>query len=355
MSYDSLPHTDALPVENSVPAPLFAPTPPAPPHPSHLSPLAPRVKVGPSTVAIPRPSEFYDLRALRDLGTDLVDVLGMDRDWVAPEVGRHAAELRDARSESLYSDLLFTLTHLRFPEEVAEAKWRRVLEHKYVMSQRQGRNVGMRVALLDYLLNVTRELQNVTFLEVDQLEETRRESIFDWLTGVYLKGHFLSVSETEISRARRRGQSCSFFFFDIDHFKVYNDRFGHLAGDALLKLVPWYVQDMIRSYDLIGRYGGEEFVILFPDTTLRDALRRADEIRSLLSEMPFLGREEMPGGTVTISGGVAAFPHHGADMKSILGSADAALYRAKKAGRNRVMSLPPQLRLVEPGDEASEP
>jgi diguanylate cyclase (GGDEF)-like protein len=331
--------------------PFFASShPPAPVSPG-IAPAAPRVKVGPAITAVRRPSEFYDLRALRDLGSDFVEVLGMDRDSVDPEMGRMAADLRNSRRESLYSDLLFTLTHLRFPEVVAEAKWRRVLEHKYVMSQRQGRNVGVRVALLDYLLNVTRELHNVTFMEVDQLEETRRESIFDWLTGVYLKGHFLAVSETEISRARRRGRSCAFFFFDIDHFKVYNDRFGHLAGDALLKLVPWYVQDMIRSYDVIGRYGGEEFVILFPDTTLRDALRRADEIRSLLSDMPFLGREEMPGGTVTISGGVAAFPHHGSDMKTILGSADAALYRAKKAGRNRVMSLPPTLRILDQGDE----
>lgn len=284
------------------------------------------------------PFNVQELDNLTELGTDVIEYLAGDHEYAESALVAMADRVLRMRHRSLYSEILHTMSHLRFTEEEARRRWDAILKHKYCMSQRQGRNVGIRVAMLDYFLNVTRELRHVTMVEVSRMEETQRDNLFDWLTGVCAKRHFLSAAEAELERARRHGETCSFFFFDIDHFKTYNDRWGHLRGDALLRLLPQYVCDLIRPYDVVGRFGGEEFVVLFPDAGLRDAFTRADEIRSIVEDLPFAGREILPEGRLSISGGVAAYPHHGTNLKEILEAADKALYQAKKSGRNKVVA-----------------
>jgi diguanylate cyclase (GGDEF)-like protein len=277
-----------------------------------------------------------DLKDLGELGKEAVEVFAEDRLLVDPKLAERLAGLRRDRLRTLYTDLIYTLTHLRFDEETARRKWDSILRHKYLISEKLGRNVGIRVAILDYFLNITHELEHVTMVDVIKFEETARDSITDWLTGVFLKGYFLQLAQQELARDERSKNTTSILFLDLDHFKTFNDTNGHLMGDVLLQLVAHYVSDMIRPYDVMGRYGGEEFVILFPGMNTKEAVRRAEEIRSTVADLPFPGMQVMPDKRITISGGIATFPRHGAKLQELLDAADRALYAAKRAGRNRI-------------------
>jgi diguanylate cyclase (GGDEF)-like protein len=131
-------------------------------------------------------------------------------------------------------------------------------------------------------------------------------------------------------------QTLSIFLFDIDHFKHYNDTHGHLAGDKLLQELARVVPDTIRKDDIFGRFGGEEFLIILPNTNLAQALQAANKIRSLLEGYQFPFADRQPLKALTVSGGVAEYPYHGRDAQSLLHAADEALYEAKRQGRNRV-------------------
>ena len=130
----------------------------------------------------------------------------------------------------------------------------------------------------------------------------------------------------------------SVFLLDIDHFKQYNDTNGHLPGDELLKRMGALLKENSREHEVVGRYGGEEFLILMPNTAKDTALRVAERIRTLVEQTAFEHASAQPGGRVTISGGVATAPGDGDDVDALLRNADAALYQAKRAGRNRVFA-----------------
>jgi diguanylate cyclase (GGDEF)-like protein len=128
------------------------------------------------------------------------------------------------------------------------------------------------------------------------------------------------------------------FLFDIDNFKSYNDSNGHLAGDKLLQELAGLVSDSVRRDDIFGRFGGEEFLLVLPHTNASQAGAAAEKIRSLLADHPFPFREKQPLGRISVSGGIAEYPHHGLDAAGLLHAADEALYEAKRAGRNKVFT-----------------
>ena len=153
----------------------------------------------------------------------------------------------------------------------------------------------------------------------------------DSLTGMWNRRHFELEALREIDRAARYGQPVAIVMFDIDHFKLVNDRFGHLSGDEVLKQIAGIVQKSSRTSDLACRWGGEEFAILMP-VTLADAVQAAEKLRTAIAQQDFPGV-----GKLTISCGCAQLaPDEGLDGWSR--RADAALYRAKDGGRNRVES-----------------
>jgi diguanylate cyclase (GGDEF)-like protein len=171
------------------------------------------------------------------------------------------------------------------------------------------------------------------------LRERNRElhelSITDSLTGLYNRKHLMEVLTNEVARAERYQRPLALLMIDIDHFKVYNDTSGHLAGDEVLRTIGAIFRGSIRGSDCAGRYGGEEFLIILPETAADEAGRVADRIRSRLAEEDFPARSQTV--KITMSGGIASFPSHGRSPESLLRSADAALYRAKEGGRNRVV------------------
>jgi diguanylate cyclase (GGDEF)-like protein len=141
----------------------------------------------------------------------------------------------------------------------------------------------------------------------------------------------MATLEAEVRRAGRSVRTFSILMIDVDHFKTYNDAFGHQAGDEALRRVAVVLRATLRDVDFAARYGGEEFLILLPDTAIAQAVEVAGRIRARLAE------ERVPGGTVTLSIGAAEFPLHGASLESLIAGADAALYHAKRLGRDRVV------------------
>ncbi|TCS82525.1 diguanylate cyclase [Tepidibacillus fermentans] len=164
-------------------------------------------------------------------------------------------------------------------------------------------------------------------------EELRSLSVTDVLTNAYNRRYFIQKLEEEIERARRNGNKFSLVMLDIDRFKSINDRFGHNAGDLVLKRIAEMIKNRIRKIDILVRWGGEEFIILLPDTTVKNAARLAEELRVNLSRM------DIPGvGRVTASFGVVSYCL-GDTVDSLVNKVDNMMYEAKAAGRNSVREL----------------
>ncbi|RKS68583.1 diguanylate cyclase (GGDEF)-like protein [Motilibacter peucedani] len=167
--------------------------------------------------------------------------------------------------------------------------------------------------------------------------ETERLAITDPLTGLW-NFRYLSMSlAREIERATRFDRSLAVLMLDIDRFKAINDTHGHATGDAVLREFAARVGEKTRDVDVLARYGGEEFVLVLPETLLDGAVQLGERVREAIRELPFPGPEGGPGIPVTVSIGIAAFPEHGGSPATLLRSADAALYAAKRAGRDRVV------------------
>jgi len=177
----------------------------------------------------------------------------------------------------------------------------------------------------------------VISMEIESLQSALyRAARFDSLTGLHNRGTFIDDFAREEARAARGGPAFSLAIFDLDRFKQVNDRYGHPAGDAVLKAFADVLRATIRPYDVVGRYGGEEFALLMPQTGKDTATRVAERVRQELEARGVtVGDRRIE---VTASAGVASYGVDGADWDTLLKAADTALYEAKDAGRNRVVT-----------------
>lgn len=165
-------------------------------------------------------------------------------------------------------------------------------------------------------------------------DELREQAIRDPLTGLHNRHYLKEVLGRELSRAMRERYVISFMLLDIDHFKLVNDTYGHAAGDAVLKELADYLAEFTRTGDIVCRYGGEEFLVAFPNTKEQDAFLIADRLRQSIQESPFYVKHDAI--SITISAGISEFPTHGQYEALILEATDKALYHAKNNGRNQV-------------------
>ena len=166
-------------------------------------------------------------------------------------------------------------------------------------------------------------------------EELERLSVTDGLTGLSNHRSLMQRLGDEGIRAKRSKKPFSVIMADVDHFKAYNDDFGHPAGDEVLKRMGALLRDATRTMDSVARYGGEEFAILLPETSLSGAREVAERIRARVEKTTFAHRP------ITLSIGVAEYPKHGDSPKGALKAADVALYHAKRGGRNQVAHARP--------------
>ena len=168
------------------------------------------------------------------------------------------------------------------------------------------------------------------------VERVRQLAYIDGLTGIFNRRFFELRINQEIERARRFDSGLSIIILDIDQFKRLNDEFGHLLGDEVLRQISSVFSQHLRKIDVVCRYGGEEFAILLPQTGVEQAMRVAEKLRCVVEAWPFPGVPR----PVTISAGTAAFPRHGITRDELVQAADAGMYTAKQAGRNRVCLAP---------------
>src|SRR5258708_6576092 len=167
-------------------------------------------------------------------------------------------------------------------------------------------------------------------------EALRGQSIRDPLTGLFNRRYLEETFEREMHRVARSNRPLGALMIDLDHFKRFNDTFGHDAGDIVLQTAGSFFAKKVRAEDIACRYGGEEFVLILPDADLELTRLRAEELCAGTKKLQVIHSGETLG-PITISVGVAAFPMHGKSMRELLAAADGALYQAKKAGRDRVM------------------
>lgn len=177
------------------------------------------------------------------------------------------------------------------------------------------------------------ELKNQELAQANEL--LAKLSITDKLTNLYNRRYFDDVLQKEMERAVRNGHALSLLIFDVDKFKVYNDTNGHMAGDELLTELAEVIKDSTRGIDIACRYGGEEFVVLCPETNLTQSLIVAERIRLNVEKYPFKHKEKQPLGCVSVSIGISAVPENTLSAPELKTQADEALYHSKETGRNR--------------------
>jgi diguanylate cyclase (GGDEF)-like protein/PAS domain S-box-containing protein len=207
-------------------------------------------------------------------------------------------------------------------------------------------NIIIIISDITLLKSTEAELINANRLLVTQLEEIsilrdrlREQAIRDPLTNLYNRRFMEETLTLEIHRARRANSTVSLVMMDIDHFKLVNDQFGHKTGDHLLESLGQMLLKNTRKSDVACRYGGEEFLIVLPGSSLEDAARRAEQFRANFEAIRISGKNTITNATMSI--GVACFPNHGEDVDQVLNRADEALYQAKAAGRNCVVVYSP--------------
>ncbi len=236
--------------------------------------------------------------------------------------------------DSVYSILLNVLTQLDFNDREAKNLWLEILDHRQRMVVTMNRPVNLATAVCDYMVEIKKTIFSPKVVEMKIFEEVNQASQFDFLTGLYNRVYFDKALNTEISRSQRMKKDCSLVFFDLDDFKKINDMFGHQAGDMVLKSAADLILREKRLTDIAVRYGGEEIILLLPDTSKAKAMNLATRIRQKMerSKLVHQGRPIRQ----TMSGGVASFPLDTDVPEELIECADRALYRAKHKGKNKI-------------------
>ncbi len=190
-------------------------------------------------------------------------------------------------------------------------------------------------------ISMIADLAGISLQSSTYLKMVKEEASTDSLTGLHNRRYLFETAKEIAQKAIARHSPVSVFIFDIDHFKRYNDLNGHSEGDHLLVELSKLLKENSRGTDVVARFGGEEFIVLMPDTDKDSASRYAEKIRKLIEEHPFNHREMQPAGYVSISGGVAAFPFDGNSLSAVIRRSDEALYESKRSGRNRITRYEP--------------
>ncbi len=236
--------------------------------------------------------------------------------------------------QGAYVEAMQRLTRLELPPEEAKENLLGIVSHQQSLCQELGRPVSLITATCDFFMHVRPLLRDPILVEVRLLQQKEECAYRDELTGLFNRRSFNQEVPREMERFRRFGQPFSLLMLDLDHFKIFNDRHGHSAGDQALRDVSRIMQEKARLYDRVVRYGGEEFAVILPQTSAEEALFMAERIREAMAEHHVLyAGEDL--GAITISIGVAAFPQDALSMSDLVRNADKALYLAKQE-RNRV-------------------
>lgn len=270
------------------------------------------------------------MREIRDAVLNCIYNYSEDDEKLIWELNRIAAD----GGGLAYSIFFNVLTHLDLPPEKALTYWRAILDHRRFLMEMVGRPVNLRTAICDYFCAVDKSLENPVFIDIHVFENKLKSLNYDSLTGLHTRSSMDETLARELARAKRYETELCLLFFDLDDFKRINDIFGHLAGDMVLKDVSRIIKSEIRTEDSAARYGGEEIVVVLPQTGKLDGLLIAERIRKRVAELVM--EYESKKIHTTISGGLASFPIDAEKVADLLKFADNAMYQAKISGKNNI-------------------
>jgi diguanylate cyclase (GGDEF)-like protein len=235
-----------------------------------------------------------------------------------------------------FSELLFRLTHEIYAEDKASKLWDKIVAHKTKLENMIGREVGILVATLDYLANITGDLSSPKIMDDLRIEEAANVATRDSLTGLYMRGVFDFVLNRMVTEYFRDDRNLCLLLVDLDDFKQVNDRFGHQAGDRVLRKMGKLFLSVIRGIDFPARYGGEEISVILPETSIDQAVELGERLRKKVARDFTRGRLFL-----TVSIGVSCIQKPGITTAlELVRSADKALYAAKRSGKNKVRRFP---------------
>ncbi len=240
--------------------------------------------------------------------------------------------LIETYGEGIFQKLLSNLLKREFEQQEAIDHWRTAMQGFSDDSTR----MNWRAVILDYLYSRANLLQNPCIIEAEELQRLQIESVTDGLTNLFNQSHFKQRLATVIQEHEERPDlAFSLIILDLDHFKQFNDRCGHLRGDHALAKIGKLICSRVPETAVAARYGGEEFAIILPGTDLHQAIELAEEIRAAVERTSFDGEDRLDSGNLTISGGVASYPSAGKTSVALIAHADSKLYEAK-VNRNRI-------------------
>lgn len=250
--------------------------------------------------------------------------------------------LRDLKNETAFAvDVVETYTPIEIDGEILGVFELYVDVTKFRKDIRDGtlKSLFLLSSILFVVYIIAFNIARIGMKQVANAEiRLRNQAVTDSLTGIINRGELMSRAEEELARVHRHGPGggngeLSLIMLDIDHFKKVNDIHGHLAGDAVLRQLPERIKQGLRIYDILGRYGGEEFLILLPNASLQSACTVAERIRLCVAEQPFTHNDIEIAATISL--GVSTF-HPESALTEVIELADQAMYQAKQNGRNRV-------------------
>ncbi|MCX7726891.1 MAG: diguanylate cyclase [Chitinispirillaceae bacterium] len=266
-------------------------------------------------------------RVIERVSGDLVDHI-QDDEQLLESIGK--------KPGTYYRDLIFAIIQIRLPEAEAERDWKEILKHKYILSEKLGRNVGIHVATLDYYTNIKKKVTTPKIIDANEYVDTASRALIDDLTKAYNRRFFDEELKRLFNIAKNTGKVFSLIMLDLDHFKIYNDLNGHIQGDIALIETVRILHAVCSKDDTVCRYGGEEFAILLNAQPLNLALRTAEHIRQAIYDYRFVNEQVLPLGRLSVSLGVTSYREDIKTPQEMIEEADVALYRAKSSGRNRV-------------------
>lgn len=234
-------------------------------------------------------------------------------------------------SKNLYSNVILYLTHRTFSEQDARQLWINIMIHRSHLTGLLGRDPGIVVSCLDYMTNLEMLLKEPKIIEKGKSDYILSSTLIDNLTNLYIRNVFTVVLEKEFDLAVRESLPMSVLLLDIDDFKRINDQYGHAEGDRVLRQIGTVINLSIRSMDFAARYGGEEMVIILPNTEIYFAMKIAENIRLRIYNLIF---DQF---CVSISIGVSEIDESVAHAGDLIERADQALYMAKQQGKNQVV------------------
>lgn len=266
-------------------------------------------------------------RFIERVSGDLVEHI-KDDEYLLESIGK--------KPGTYYRDLIFAIIQIRLPEEEAKRDWKDILMHKYLLSEKLGRNVGIHVATLDYYTNIKKKVTNPKIVDVHEYVDTASRAITDELTKAYNRHFFDDEFRKIFMQAKTLGKIFSLIMLDLDHFKIYNDLNGHIQGDIALIETVRILHAVCSKDDIVCRYGGEEFAILLVEQSVSLGLKTAENIRRAIFDYRFVNEQLLPNGRLSASLGLTTYRRDITTPQEMIEEADVALYRAKNSGRNRV-------------------